>query len=203
MCPLRCRVTSHSLTRAGVGERERTAAAKGGVQRAAPGGGRYLGQNLEVADQVQAEGGALTPKYSKRWNFLWNFLGEKGPTIDEQMSKLFRIKEGQPAFYGPYQTALNELAAKHGVDPREFQEAAWAGHKAMTDKGGYKISKPTIQIVNEAIERTSRVTGVPPAEVVKRALIYAQMPHYGAAGIVAADSLIEGLDQPEQGEQTQ
>jgi hypothetical protein len=35
---------------------------------------------------------------------------------------------------------------------------------------------------NEAIERTSRLTGLPPEEVVKRGLVRAEMPIYGLGG---------------------
>jgi hypothetical protein len=155
-----------------------------------PVGGRFLGGNLEQYNKYVREG--ITPETSKRWNFRWNFLGQKGPTIDEQMMRLFDPKGPKmPEFYGPYQNALEQLAAKHGVDPRYFQEVAWAGLKSMG--GGYERGKPMIQIVNEAIERTSRITGVAPAEVVKRALIYGQMPLYGTVGVVAADKVAEQI----------
>mgnify|MGYP003352972190 CR=1 FL=1 len=44
--------------------------------------------------------------------------------------------------------------------------------------------KPMIQHVNEAIERTSRVTGMTPDEVVERSLVQRTSPLYGgAAGV--------------------
>jgi hypothetical protein len=46
-----------------------------------------------------------------------------------------------------------------------------------------------IQIVNESIERTSRMTGLTPKEVVKWGIIHSRIPMYGlvgAAGLEAA-----------------
>jgi hypothetical protein len=122
----------------------------------------------------------LTPENPKRFNFQNNFLGHKQPTIDEQMSKGFDPKLQMPEWYGPYEEALNTLASEYKVDPRYFQEVTWAGLKSQ-GKGGYQ-GAPMIQHVNEAIERTSRLTGVPPEEVVKRALVRADMPLYAGAG---------------------
>jgi hypothetical protein len=176
-----------------------------GYQRAAqipfPVGGQFMKGNIAEYNKMLERG--IEPETPKRWNFRWNFLGQKGPTIDEQISNLFDPNMKVPEFYGPYQRALSNLAAKHGVDPREFQEVAWAGHKALTNPKGYKVSKPMIQIVNEAIERTSRITGVPPEEVVKRALVYGTMPLYGTVGVVAADKIsgqiVQRYQQPEEG----
>ncbi len=39
-----------------------------------------------------------------------------------------------------------------------------------------------IQHVNEAIERTARITGVSPEEVVRKAIVRAEMPLYVSAG---------------------
>jgi hypothetical protein len=49
--------------------------------------------------------------------------------------------------------------------------------------------KPMIQEYNEAIERTSRITGVPPAEVVRRGIVRAEMPLYGAAGVLGVSAV--------------
>jgi hypothetical protein len=52
-----------------------------------------------------------------------------------------------------------------------------------------KEGKPMIQDVNESIERTSRMTGLTPKEVVKWGIIHSRIPMYGfmgAAGLEAA-----------------
>jgi len=46
-----------------------------------------------------------------------------------------------------------------------------------------------IQNVNEAIERTSRITGMSPADVVERSLVRAEAPLYNEGGPVIDDAL--------------
>jgi hypothetical protein len=100
------------------------------------------------------------------------------------MSGLFDPKMGAPPSdsYGHYEGALAKLAQQRGVDPRFYQEVAWAGAKDVKTKGGYKAS-PMITHVNEAIERTSRLTGLSPAEVVRRGLVRGDIPIYSKAPV--------------------
>lgn len=162
-----------------------------------PIGGRYVGGNMEMFEKNI--GNELTTDNPKRFNFQNNFPGHKQPTIDEQMSKGFDPKLNMPEWYGPYEEAINHLAAEYKVDPRYFQEVGWAGLKSMTPEG-YK-GKPMIGHVNEAIERTSRITGVPPAEVVRRGLVRGEMPIYGfaapAAGAIAVGAMGDEEDPAE------
>lgn len=147
-----------------------------------PIGGRYASSNMSMFERNY--GNELSPDNPKRLNFQNNFLGYKEPTIDEQMSKGFDPKLQMPEWYGPYEEAINTLAKEYNVDPRYFQEVTWAGLKSQ-GKAGYK-SVPMIQNVNEAIERTSRLTGVPPEEVVRRGLVRAEMPIYSVAPVAGA-----------------
>lgn len=162
-----------------------------GYEIPSPIGGRYLKGNMEQANKYAAEGlGEFTVQNPKRHNFQFNFLGHRNKaTIDEQMSNLIDPKlKGMPPSgnYGSYEKAVHTLAAEYGVDPRYFQEVAWAGGKAMKDKG-YK-PHPMIQTVNDSIERTSRLTGLSPAEVVRRGIVRSEMPMYTnkAGGVGAA-----------------
>ena len=147
-----------------------------------PIGGRYASSNMSMFERNY--GNELSPDNPKRLNFQNNFLGYKEPTIDEQMSKGFDPKLQMPEWYGPYEEAINTLAKEYNVDPRYFQEVTWAGLKSQ-GKAGYK-SVPMIQNVNEAIERTSRLTGVSPEEVVRRGLVRAEMPIYSVAPVAGA-----------------
>ena len=147
-----------------------------------PIGGRYASSNMSMFERNY--GNELSPDNPKRLNFQNNFLGYKEPTIDEQMSKGFDPKLQMPEWYGPYEEAINTLAKEYNVEPRYFQEVTWAGLKSQ-GKGGYK-GVPMIQHVNEAIERTSRLTGVPPEEVVRRGLVRAEMPVYSVAPVAGA-----------------
>ena len=159
-----------------------------------PIGGQYAKGNLDQYRKMLMEGAGVTSANPKRYNFSNNFLGNKGATIDEQMSDIFQQGMGMPpaGTYGHYENALNSVAEKaEAPDPRYFQEVAWAGEKDAKTKGGYK-SKPMIGFVNEAIERTSRLTGMSPEEVVRRGLVRSEIPLYGAAGFAA----INGLNSP-------
>jgi hypothetical protein len=147
-----------------------------------PIGGQFASSNMGMFGRNMEK--ELTPDNPKRFNFQNNFLGYKEPTIDEQMSKGFDPKLQMPEWYGPYEEAINMLASEYDVDPRYFQEVTWAGLKSK-GKGGYQ-GMPMIQHVNEAIERTSRLTGVPPEEVVRRGLVRAEMPIYGMAAPAGA-----------------
>lgn len=155
-----------------------------------PVGGRYITGNMEQYRKMIMENAGVTPANPKRYNFSENFLGRKSPTIDEQMSGLFDPAMVSPpgGTYGHYQGAIEDLARRQGVDPRFYQEVAWAGAKDEKTKGGYRAG-PMIDVVNQAIERTPRLTGVPPEDVVRRALVRAEMPLYASGGSVVDRAL--------------
>lgn len=146
-----------------------------------PIGGRYASGNMEQFKKMLMDGAGVTEANPKRYNFSGDFIGSKAPTIDEQMMGLFDPKLAVPApgTYGHYQSALSDLAAKRGVDPRYYQEVAWAGAKDAKTKGGYK-ARPMISHVNDMIERTARLTGQTPQQALKR-FIRADGPMYGMA----------------------
>jgi len=155
-----------------------------------PIGGRYAGGNMKQFDKMVMKDQGVTPENPKRYNFSRNFLGDtKGATIDEQMSGLFdpKMTVPPPGTYGHFENALSTIARERGVDPRFFQEVGWAGAKDMKEqargKAGYNAT-PMITNINESIERTSRLTGLSPAEVVKR-MVRGEIPMYGIAGAAA------------------
>lgn len=142
-----------------------------------PIGGRYIMGNLGQYENIINKGQGLTTNTPKRFNFASNFMGHSNrPTLDEQMTGIFDPRLAAPPgdSYGIMEGVLNKAAAAEGVSPVNFQEVAWAGQKGT--KG-----KPMIQHVNEAIERTSRVTGKSPEDVVRDSLIHARSPLYGGA----------------------
>lgn len=151
-----------------------------------PVGGRFAGTNMEQFRKMITEGAGITTENPKRSGFSGNFLGNKSnPTIDEQMMGL--IEPGstvpQAEAYGHYANPVIQLAKKYGVDPRYFQEVAWAGAKDAGDaaKGGY-AAKPFISEINEAIERTHYITGMPRNEIFKRGVVRKEIPLYGLTG---------------------
>jgi hypothetical protein len=144
-----------------------------------PIGGRYIMGNLDQYNKIINQGAGLTTATPKRFNFASDFMGHQNrPTLDEQMTGIFDPKLAAPPgdSYGVMEAVLNKAAAAEGVSPVNFQEVAWAGQKGT--KG-----KPMIQHVNEAIERTARVTGKTPEEVLRDSIIHARSPLYGGAAV--------------------
>jgi hypothetical protein len=93
--------------------------------------------------------------------------------------------------YGLYEQVLADEAAKAGVSPREYQEVGWAGFKNLKDPK-YTSGKPMIEHVNDAIERTHRLTGMPRDEIMRQGLIYGKIPLYALGATLgggAADQL--------------
>ena len=161
-----------------------------------PIGGRFATGNLDMHRKMAAAGDIDPGAHPKRHNFMANFLGDKNPaTIDEQVSGLFQPGLRNPPSYGPYEEVVGEVAAGYGVAPRDFQDVAWAGAKYLKDPKRYPGSKPMIQEVNEAIERTSRITGLSPKDVVVEGFIKSRIPIYGLAGaaVLAGAGSEEGL----------
>ena len=153
-----------------------------------PIGGRYAEGNMKQYRKMLMEGSGLTPANPKRYNFSGNFTGNRaGSTIDEQMMGLLN-PGGQlsppKGAYGNYEGPVAARAKAAGVDPRYFQEVAWAGAKDAKDaaRGGFP-GQPMISIVNEAIERTHRMTGMPREEIVRRGIVRSEIPVYSVTGV--------------------
>jgi len=159
--------------------------------------GLYLGGNMEMYDKVINRGQSLGLAHPKRHNFAANFMGHKEfATVDEQMTDLITpgLKAPPGDTYGLYEELIAEMAAKNGVSPREFQDVAWGGKKA-TKTGGKYEGKPMIAHVNEAIERTHRLTGMSREEILRRGIIRGQIPVYGLAAGVGVQALM-GNEEP-------
>lgn len=165
-----------------------------------PVGGRYAANNMGQFDKIVLQGGGIDAmKNPKRYDFSGAFTGAKVPVIDEQMSGLFKPGMQMPptGSYGHFAGALGDLARKQGVDPRFFQEVAWAGTKDANTKGGYR-AQPMIANVNEAIERTHRITGMDRDEIVRRGLVRGEIPIYGLAGGVLGAGAMGELARQDQ-----
>jgi len=156
-----------------------------------PIGGRYLSGNMAMADKVMMQGNPLTATdQSKRFNFAANFMGDRSrATIDEQMSGLFEPGLTAPpgASYGVMERVLGGVADELQVMPANAQDVMWAGAKGVE-------GKPMIQIFNEAIERTARVTGKSRNDVL-RDFIRAKSPLYGIGGAAVLGGVAASQDQ--------
>ena len=150
------------------------------------GGGKYgVMPNVAQYEAIINKGAGLSTANPKRFNFSSNFLGDVNrATLDEQMmSGGWDPKLQMPPSntYGIYEGALGRLAKELGVAPAEAQDVMWAGIKLPKDAS--YTPKPMIQIVNDAIERTARLTGQSPDEVVEQVLVKAKRPMYAEGGM--------------------
>jgi hypothetical protein len=106
--------------------------------------------------------------------------------MDEQMTSGMTpgVTMPPPGKYGLYEGVLADEANKAGVPPQNFQDVAWAGFKNAKDPT-YTAGQPMIDVVNQSIERTHRLTGMPKDEIVRRGVIGGSIPMYGLAGLLA------------------
>jgi hypothetical protein len=148
--------------------------------------GLELGGEMRMFNRAVGAGEGLTADQPKRMSFLADFLGFTDlPTIDKQMTQIITPGKAAPEgdSYFAYAELVRDMAAKNNMPVDEFQAIVWGGAKAM--KGPY-AGKSMMEIVNEAIERTSRMTGLNPQDVLRRGIIRAQIPVYGLIGAVGA-----------------
>lgn len=158
-----------------------------------PIGGRRGGTNLENYAAMREGGGYdyLGADQPKMHNFGRSFIGDLSRAVmDEQMAggmvghmgKKFADRARNNAF-GLLERPVHDLAAELGVQPGNVQDVAWAGFKN-------EPGQPFIDVVNEAIERTHRLTGMPRAEIVRRGLVRKEIPLYGT-GLLVGGSLAD------------
>lgn len=151
------------------------------------GGGKYgVIPNVAQYEAIINRGGGLSVANPKRFNFSGDFLGHiDKATLDEQMMGAWDPKLQMPpsGSYGIYEGALAKLAKQLGVAPAEAQDVMWAGIKLPKSKPGTYTPRPMIDIINDAIERTARLTGTSPDEVVEQGIVKAQRPVFAEGGL--------------------
>jgi hypothetical protein len=137
------------------------------------------------------EFGAKNPK---RHDFSYSFVGHKDkPSVDSVMTDAIVPGTRAPRCYGPASELLKYLANVSQVNARHFQDLARAGlqklkHDAKHAKGPgdtkvpFKFEGSAINVINESIERTHRLTGMPREEIVERGLVRKEIPMYGVGG---------------------
>lgn len=149
------------------------------------GGGKYgIMPNIAQYEAIINQGAGLSTANPKRFNFAGDFLGHiDRATLDEQMMGGWDPKLQSPPSntYGVYEGALGKIARQLGVAPAEAQDVMWAGIKLPKDPS--YTPRPMIDIINDAIERTSRLTGTSPEEVVQEGIVKAKRPMYAGGGL--------------------
>jgi hypothetical protein len=189
-----------------------------------PIGGRFASGNMKQA-QKYIEGGMqpFDPAQNpKRTDFMNAYLGNRSAgTIDEQMFGAIMPGQTIPEWYGPATRVLHEEAARAGVDPRGFQDVAWAGLKSLGEEQAaaaaaakrakanpgighnsepfqFDYEGPMINTINRSIETTHRLTGMPREEIVRRGLIRKEIPMYGIPAAVMGGLAAQDNYQPEE-----
>jgi len=169
---------------------------KGSYNFPHPIGGRFLTGNMNMADKVIMQGGGLSAAdQPKRFNFSADFMGDMSrATIDEQMSGIFEkgLKAPPGSSYGVMEGVVGSVANELGIQPGNAQDVMWAGQKGIA-------GMPMIEIFNQAVERTARVTGKTPEQVVE-GFVRGSAPLYGIGGA----AMLGGMAmQPSDSEQFQ
>lgn len=151
------------------------------------GGGKYgVMPNIAQYEAIINRGAGLSPANPKRFNFSGDFLGHLDrATLDEQMLGAWDPKLASPPSntYGIFEGALQRLVRQLGVPAAEGQDVMWAGIKLPKSKPGSYTPGPMIGIVNDAIERTSRLSGLSPDEVVGEGVVRAKRPIFAQGGL--------------------
>jgi hypothetical protein len=148
--------------------------------------------NLQMYDKVVMQGQGLDPAVQpKRHNFAANFEGYVDPsTIDTRMmggvDPTGKNIAPPGMTYGTIEKIAQDIGRKHGDTGADSQAKMWVGL-------GDEPTKPMIQVVNEAIERTHRITGKPKADIVRDSLVKGTHPLYQAAGVAAGGATIADL----------
>ncbi len=173
-----------------------------GHQMPSPTGSPNTKGNMDLYHQSVTLGEGVDPSQTpKRHNFAANFEGHTSPmTIDTRMMGAFDPSKKHAAppdmSYGTTESAAKRIADKYQDTGSDAQAKMWVGL-------GDEPTKPMIQIVNEAIERTHRITGKPKEDIVRDSLLKGTHPLYQAAGAAggtaALISALRGEDEPKGG----
>jgi hypothetical protein len=170
----------------------------GGYELPVPVGGRRSAMNLRDYELMRERGGyaGLGADQPKMHNFARSFIGDLDRAVmDEQMvggalahaPAGFADKARKGAF-GLIEAPLHAEAKAAGVRPGNYQDVGWAGFKDES-------AGPMINVINDTIERTHRLTGMPRDEIYRRGVIRREIPLYGAGGVIMGGAASTGRDQ--------
>lgn len=145
-----------------------------------------LAFKYKFANSMAATTGGMSPRANMLTALYGNYMHQRGePVLRESYNVPYPIGGHRlPGNLAQYERPLHELASRYDVDPARFQDVAWAGGKYLKDGSQ---PAPMMQTVNELIERTSRVTGLDPDEVLRDSIIRSVRPGYAKGGRVDSE----------------
>ena len=162
------------------------------VDISSPVGGQYTsgnarGYNENIIDAPGTPVDAVTnPKGA---DFSQAFEGNPDAfTTDKRMSSAWGLNAPSKSHYGLFSEAGRETARAHGKEPRNYQGVGWVG---LDEKD---TGKPAIEYLNESIERTRRVTGLPVEDVVE-GMVKHNRPMYGVAAAATTGAGMLATDE--------
>ena len=161
----------------------------------APMFGQRMTNNLEDYARMRAAGGyaGMGADQPKMHNFTRSYIGDLSqPVMDKVMAEGMLAHVDDPKFpdrtrtnaFGLLQQPVMREAELRGVQPGNLQDVAWGGFRGE--------SRPFIQDINDSIERTHRLTGMPREEIVRRGLIRKEIPLYGLLGTLGLGAAAGG-----------
>jgi len=158
-----------------------------------PIGGNHPVVNMLRHKDVFDAGGwpALGPTSPKGHNMAGNFMGHRDVAmLDQQITSGAwpPLNAPQSGKYGLYEGVLDQEAARAGVRPADFADGAYFGFR--NKKSPWLLPKPMIQEINDAIERTHRLTGMPRDEIFIRAIGRREIPLYGLSGLPGLPAIL-------------
>lgn len=150
-------------------------------------GGQFAMPNIGMHARIADAGGisALGLQNPKRHDYGFSFLGHPDVVpIDSRITSAMTPGWAAPSrgTYGLYGRVIHDEAKRLHLLPRDYGDLVWAGL-------GPHASRPAISEINDIVELTHRLNGLPRDEVVRRGLILGQIPLFGLGGLATLPHL--------------
>jgi hypothetical protein len=166
-----------------------------------PIGGQFARNNLRIAQRNIDNGNmGFDAANPKRYSFERAMLGDRNAwVIDSRISRAIDPDSTAPEYYALAAELMEEARKRVGAkDAREFNDAVWAGlDRMLHGKMGHNSRHRTlIDEVNDAIERTHRLDGIPREDVIRRIIVRKEGPLYGIGGATLVPMINEETIAP-------
>lgn len=185
-----------------------------------PIGGRYTHSNALMYEHF-LKNGTFDATKPKRREFMASMLGFRDRNvIDSRLSNALEQGRNTPRYYGVASELIDDVASQVGArDRRHFGDAVWAGlgekipgashgsgrvgdgridgpaRIGHNSRRSFGSDRSAIDVINEIIERTHRLTGMSRDEIFLRGFLLKEIPLYGIGGAAIAPIVTRGSDQ--------